>query len=428
MVFNAVSSRVRWAFSAVAVLFISHPTPSEMDFILPVSDLNLQVDPWATLALSPGARCDVAKDTIVKSATHYKSRTNERHEKLLIVLQTPHAGTITYMVTDRGPDPDEMDARRNEHPSMSPSAGPSADLSLSSGDVWANDRIFIPGTRRFQSLERYKKHLGEQHDALCTITLNTPMSLAQLAVLLKAVYQHSVHYKLLTYQCYWHAYTVWEIMRQEFGGDVSQNKLQNKRGKYMGVNIRREDSVEAITDAYKNAWVAFGEEETRARQQAEYVISQAEERGRAEGEAQERARYEAERRELEAYRRMGPLKAQIPVCNSFHPWTGRGTSKQTLLHCSSATMLVHTPSFCSSNSMIFAIDFTSPAFHVTGAFNSPVPALHSQLIHIRHRPLYARVLLAFSALAPRYPSYTQPLYSHIVYSNSVQHHLHSNLL
>jgi len=35
---------------------------------------------------------------------------------------------------------------------------------------------------------------------------------------------------------------------------------------------------------------------------------QAEERGRVEGEARERARHEAERRELEAYRRMGPLK------------------------------------------------------------------------------------------------------------------------
>jgi hypothetical protein len=323
MVFNAVSSRVRWAFSAVAVLFISQPTPSEMDFILPVSDLHLQVDLWATLALSPGARREVAKATIVKSATHYKSRTNKKHEKLLIVLQTPHAGTITYMVTDRGPDPDEMEARRKEPSSMSLSPiGSSPNLSLSSGDVWANDRIFIPGTRRFQSLDRYKKHLGEKYDLLCTVTLNAPMSLAQLAVLLQAVYQHSVHYQLLTYQCYWHAYTVWEILRKEFRGEVSQNKLEDKRGKYMGVNIRREDSVEAITNAYKSAWMAFCDEETRSRQQVEEVIRQvgvlclyfpehlstclyqAEERGRAA----ERARFEAERHELEAYRRMGPLK------------------------------------------------------------------------------------------------------------------------
>ncbi|KIM81638.1 hypothetical protein PILCRDRAFT_498291 [Piloderma croceum F 1598] len=310
MVFNAVSSRVRWAFSAVAILFMSHLIPSEMDFILPLSDLHLQVDPWATLALSPGARRDVAKATIVKSATHYKSRTNKKHEKLLIVLQTPHAGTITYVVTDRGPDPDEMEARRNEPSSMSLSPVVSS-AKLSSGDVWANDKVFIPGTRRFQSLDRYKKHLGEQYDSLCTVTLNAPMSLAQLAVLLQAVYQHSVHYQLLTYQCYWYAYTVWEILRKEFGGAVSQNKLEDKRGKYMGVNIRREDSVEAITNAYKSAWVAFCNEETRTRQQAEDIIRQAEERGRAG----ERGRYEEERRELEGYRRMGPLKAQIPECN-----------------------------------------------------------------------------------------------------------------
>jgi hypothetical protein len=274
MVFNAVSSRVRWAFSAVAVLFMSHPAPSEMDFILPIDELKVQVNTWATLAFCSSARRDIAKGTIVKSATHYKSRTNGGHEKLLIVLQTPHAGTITYMETDRGPDPDEMNTRRNEHPSMSPSADSSTNLSLSSSEVPADDRVFVPGTQKFRSLEHHKKFLGEKWDALCTITLHTPMSLAQLAVLLKAVHQHSVDYKLLTYQCYWHAYTVWEIMRKEFGGDVSQNKLQNKRGKYMGVNIRREDSVEAITDAYESAWAAFGKEEIREREKAEYAISQ----------------------------------------------------------------------------------------------------------------------------------------------------------
>ena len=271
MVFNAVSSRIRWAFSAVAVLFMSHPAPSETELILPVRDLKLPVDTWATLSLSPGARRDVAKHTIVKGATHYKSRMDEGHETLLIVLQT-HTGTIAYMKIDRGPNIAEMKAKRNEHSSISPSASPSSDFS--SGDVSADDSVFIPGTRQFQSLECYKKDLGKQYDALCTITLNTPMSLAQLAILLKAVHQHSIDYKLLTYQCYWHAYTVWEIMRKEFEGDVSQNKLQDKRGKYMGVNIRREDSVEAVTAAYKSAWAVFCKEEIKERQKAKNDISE----------------------------------------------------------------------------------------------------------------------------------------------------------
>jgi len=127
----------------------------------------------------------------------------------------------------------------------------------------------MSGTRQFQTFERYKKHLGEQYDSLCTVTPNAPMSLAQLAVLLQAVYQHSVYYQLLTYQCYWHAYTVWVILPKEFRGEVSLNKLQDKRGKYTGVNIRREDSVEGITSAYKSIWVAFRSEENRTRQPAE---------------------------------------------------------------------------------------------------------------------------------------------------------------
>ena len=65
MVFNAVSSRVRWAISAVAVLFMSHPAPSEMDFILPITELKAQVDTWATLALCSSDRREVAKGTIV---------------------------------------------------------------------------------------------------------------------------------------------------------------------------------------------------------------------------------------------------------------------------------------------------------------------------------------------------------------------------
>src|ERR1700729_1176278 len=100
MVFNAVASRVRWAFSAVAVLFMGDPTPPGTDYIFCINDLPLRVDPWVTLALSSGARREVAKDTLVKSAIHYKSRTNKKLEKLLILTQTPHAGSIAYMITN----------------------------------------------------------------------------------------------------------------------------------------------------------------------------------------------------------------------------------------------------------------------------------------------------------------------------------------
>jgi hypothetical protein len=85
------------------------------------------------------------------------------------------------------------------------------------------------------------------------MTLIKPMSLAQLAVLLQTFNKHSAHYNPLTYQCYWYAYTIWEVLRIEFGGIVTENKLQDRRGKYKRVNVRREDSVEAIIEMYTSS-------------------------------------------------------------------------------------------------------------------------------------------------------------------------------
>jgi hypothetical protein len=100
------------------------------------------------------------------------------------------------------------------------------------------------------------------------------MSLAQLTVLLKAVSEHSVHYDLLKYQCYWYAYTIWEVVRTHFRGAVTENGMQNRRGKYKGVKIRREDSVAAATETYSLAWQMLCGEETRKQQQEEANIRQ----------------------------------------------------------------------------------------------------------------------------------------------------------
>lgn len=66
----------------------------------------------------------------------------------------------------------------------------------------------------------------------------------------------------------------------------------------MGINIRREDSIAAITEEYQSAWQAFCEEEMRTKQNGEDVINQAE----ARGEARERARRQQELQELETER------------------------------------------------------------------------------------------------------------------------------
>jgi hypothetical protein len=50
--------------------------------------------------------------------------------------------------------------------------------------------------------------------------------------------------------------------------------LQNRWGKYKRVNVRCEDSVEAITEMYTSSWRALCEEELKAKQNNEDAIQQ----------------------------------------------------------------------------------------------------------------------------------------------------------
>jgi hypothetical protein len=67
---------------------------------------------------------------------------------------------------------------------------------------------------------------------------------------------------------------------------------------------------------------------------------------------------------------------------------------------------------------VFAIDFILLAFHITRPFYFPVPALHSLFVSVTALS-HAHVLLAFSALSPRYPSSTWSRYPRTLYTLTV---------
>jgi hypothetical protein len=60
----------------------------------------------------------------------------------------------------------------------------------------------------------------------------------------------------------------------ECGGIVTEDKLQDRRGKYKGLNVRRQDSVEAITSIYLCAWQTLCKEEIQTRKNEEEVVRQ----------------------------------------------------------------------------------------------------------------------------------------------------------
>lgn len=266
MFFKSLASGVRSAFSALAVLFMANPEPPDIEYLFPRGrrDSSLSVRYWAQLAFFPGVSRETANNTFVKSATHYKSRRGKEHERLLIELRVPSPGTqdifTAFIITERGPDPD--DKRRSSELSLASSLNQSSpSISQPDDSIHANDIVVVCGTRKHQSPAHIKDRLRENYDALCTVTPTKPMSLAELAILMTVVNNHAISYHLLKYQCYWYTYTVWEVIRTHFGGEVTGNTEENRRGKYMGVPITRGDSVAAITETFETEWKTLCDKE-----------------------------------------------------------------------------------------------------------------------------------------------------------------------
>jgi hypothetical protein len=275
---------------------MAHPKPPEIDYLFPARrDLKISVNMWTTLALVDSVRREIATGTVVKRVTHYKSRSGKAHEKLLVELDVhyPESQDIfpTYIITERGPDSDSGSSEL--------SLASSSNHSLSSRSqeerrVQADDRVVV--YERCPSLASVQRRLRGDYIILCTVTPTKSMTLAQLAILLKVVSNHSVEYDL-KYQCYWYAYTVWEVIRTHFDGTVTNDELEHKRGKYLGKVVRKEDSVGEVTTAFDSEWRTYCDQENKeredAREAAREAIREAEERAEARGAAQERARWEA---------------------------------------------------------------------------------------------------------------------------------------
>jgi hypothetical protein len=201
---------------------------------------------------SSGQYRDIAKDTVVIAATHYQSRI-KKLETLFIVLKLP-TGEITYVIAEMN----HVRRRVSFLPTFK-------DLTL---DV-THQNIFVPGSEQHRPLDLCQKRLSEKYDALCTVTLTRPMSLARLAILLRVF---SACHSILIAELLKSLVRVY-CLRAEFGGDITENRLQSRQGKDIGVKIGRENSVEAIAKIYKCAWMALWEE-MRSRQAAAEIIRQ----------------------------------------------------------------------------------------------------------------------------------------------------------
>lgn len=89
---------------------------------------------------------------------------------------------------------------------------------------------------------------------LCKITLDTTMTLAQLAVLLNTIHRISDQYNALQYNCYWYTYTLREVIKQEFNCFILSDECMSKRGLWGNINLMKEDLVDQVILDYNTAW------------------------------------------------------------------------------------------------------------------------------------------------------------------------------
>jgi hypothetical protein len=80
------------------------------------------------------------------------------------------------------------------------------------------------------------------------------MSVAQFAVLLRAIHDHSKQYIADSNSCYWHAFTVVEVIHSKFSAVQTNGTAFSERGVYKKWKPDLEDAVQTVSKLYDAAW------------------------------------------------------------------------------------------------------------------------------------------------------------------------------
>ncbi|KAG1742049.1 hypothetical protein EDB19DRAFT_1827961 [Suillus lakei] len=217
------------------------------------------VEDWKEDVLSANLAGDV--EVSVVSVIQLKYKGDQEHEKTVIKLKVvPRNGDsdstqYTWVTTERGAELDDIERSFSSLPPPATQCTSCAVFKLvSASDIPAVDRVVTPAAIGRLTFEEFMKKQKKTHIILCKITLNRPMNLAQLSVLLDAIHNFSSQYDSLKFNCYWYTFTLGEVIRLGFDGLVSSNEEVRKRGFCGLLDLRKENSVDPVMVAYQAAW------------------------------------------------------------------------------------------------------------------------------------------------------------------------------
>jgi hypothetical protein len=80
------------------------------------------------------------------------------------------------------------------------------------------------------------------------------MSVAQLAVLLRAIHDHSKQYLANSNSCYWYAFTVVEVICSKFSAVQTNGTAFSERGVYKKWKPDIENAIGTVSLLYDAAW------------------------------------------------------------------------------------------------------------------------------------------------------------------------------
>jgi hypothetical protein len=217
------------------------------------------VEDWREHVLSANFGGDA--EVSVVSITQLKYKADQEHEKTVIKLKVvPRDGDsnstqYTWITTERGAELDNINQSFSSLPSPATQCTSCAVVKLvSASNIPAIDRVVTPATIGRPTFEEFIKKQKQTHIILCTITLNRPMNLAQLAVLLNTIHNFSSQYDSLKFNCYWYTFTLGEVIRLGFDGLVSSDEKVGHRGFCGPLELRKVNSVDAVIADYREAW------------------------------------------------------------------------------------------------------------------------------------------------------------------------------
>jgi hypothetical protein len=246
---------VRLQFLALVESLMSSPQPSNAPYLFPLESRPFDVDNWADYALREDFYA-LSTSSTIKKVTQRKATTAKGHEFVDVEIQTPDA--MTFVTTDRGP------SKNNNASSSLPSALPPSSRGnsckvISFRPVPADDSVWVPQAGSKACLDLYTFSTHGEHNEICTLTwqdenLEPKMSVAQLAVLLRAIHGHSKQYIADSNSCYWHAFTVVEVIRGKFSAVQTNGTAFSERGMYKRWKPDLEDAVQTVSQLYDAAW------------------------------------------------------------------------------------------------------------------------------------------------------------------------------